>query len=233
MHMFNMILYLSFLATSAIAAAIASDQQESFIRCRAVPRNSGITVRAYTSLDDLIFECQAQNSWLRTSYGCYIPPTNNVGNLIGCQELDSAVPCRIPNKAGYKIIQDYNNSPYTERVDSRVQLWRDMHNKITPCLAQTLANNPKQVVLNENMWSALASWVQSIGCWKASQSEFLQKLGLDNNLTLVDVAEQELPKWTDFHGVLIPELASRRSDELLLFKKPSNQEAYPQCLVFD
>ncbi|KAJ2729112.1 hypothetical protein IW152_005736 [Coemansia sp. BCRC 34962] len=174
-----------------------------------------------------------------------------------CTDIDRAQPCVLPNLAGFELLErqeSFQDHPQTDplsgltfigfrhqcepgacpresisKMEATVLLWQDIRNT-TACLAQMLSGSvsPRaRLVLNDNMWSALASWAFSIGCDQAAQSPLIKRVR--NGEPLMAVVAAELPKWNSVDGKTVARLTARRGAELSLFRIPSLRRAYPRC----
>ncbi|KAJ2742575.1 hypothetical protein GGI20_004385 [Coemansia sp. BCRC 34301] len=113
------------------------------------------------------------------------------------------------------------------RTQASVLLWHDVRNA-TMCLARLFAApRPTSLVLSDNMWSALASWVFGVGCDLAAQSQLIRRIRRGESPAVV--VPSELPKWTVVRGKQVADLAARRDAELALFRTQSSRMAYPRC----
>ncbi|KAH6907660.1 lysozyme, partial [Coprinopsis sp. MPI-PUGE-AT-0042] len=90
------------------------------------------------------------------------------------------------------------------------------------CIARDIADS---VRLNDNQYGALVSWAFNVGCGNTGSSTLIRRLnaGEDPNT----VAEQELPRWNQAGGVVLPGLVTRRNREIALFKTSSSVVAHP------
>ncbi|KAJ2503291.1 hypothetical protein GGH96_000312 [Coemansia sp. RSA 1972] len=111
--------------------------------------------------------------------------------------------------------------PLTQ-VNAEVILVQDME-EATQCLNSVISN----AKLNANQWGALASWALTAGCSSVEKSTLVGRLntGEDPNT----VAEQELPTYNKDGGNAVLALKRRRDAEVLLFKTPSSEAAFPDC----
>ncbi|KAJ1830236.1 hypothetical protein IWW55_006613 [Coemansia sp. RSA 2706] len=197
--------------------------------------------------------------WHRTQDGCYVTSRFVAigGNATEptCASLDSPRPCAAVATPALQLIERYEGFVARPRPDitglptigyghrcasldcaevpvafplSRGQahelLRMDLRN-VTACLAQAVTN--ASLALNANQWGALASWAFNVGCEMAGGSQLVARLNRGEDPGAV--AAHELPRWRIFHGKRVPELVSRRADELYLFQTASDLVAYPQC----
>ncbi|ORX63575.1 family 24 glycoside hydrolase [Linderina pennispora] len=92
------------------------------------------------------------------------------------------------------------------------------------CLATYLKSS---IMLNDNQWGALTSWVFNVGCSNAKSSTLIRRLNAGENPGTV--AAQELPKWRLAGGRVFDGLVRRRNAEISLFNTPSSKLAFPNC----
>lgn len=81
------------------------------------------------------------------------------------------------------------------------------------------------VRLNANQYGALVSWAFNVGCGAARTSSLIQRLNANQNPNTV--AAEELPKWRNGGGVVLPGLVRRRAAEVRLHQTPTNVPALP------
>ncbi|KAJ2716943.1 hypothetical protein H4R19_000342 [Coemansia spiralis] len=197
--------------------------------------------------------------WHRTSDNCYVTDRYmDVSGFSGtepqCADIDRVRPCRTIGAAGAAIVKQYEGFiakprpdisglptigfghqctstscaetgltfPFT-RDEAHVLLLRDIDGA-TQCLARALSDS---VTLNANQWAAMASWTLGVGCDMAAGSQLVVRLNRGEPPD--SVAAHELPRWHILHGKRIPELVSRRTDELYLFTTTSPHQAHPLC----
>jgi lysozyme len=79
--------------------------------------------------------------------------------------------------------------------------------------------------LNGNQYGALVSWTFNLGCGAAKSSTLMKRLnGGESPGTVIS---EELPKWVNGNGKVLPGLVSRRKAEIELSKKATGDEALP------
>ena len=95
----------------------------------------------------------------------------------------------------------------------------------TGCLHSVLGSSV--VVLNDNQFGALTSFVFNLGCGTFKASTMLKRLsgGEDPDT----VAAAEIPRFDKAGGKVLAGLSSRRAAEVQLFQTPSGVTAHPLC----
>ncbi|KAJ3526349.1 hypothetical protein NMY22_g10199 [Coprinellus aureogranulatus] len=90
------------------------------------------------------------------------------------------------------------------------------------CIARYITDS---VRLSDNQYGALVSWTFNVGCANAESSTLIRRLNNGENPNTV--AEQELPRWNQAGGQVLPGLVQRRAAEVALFKTASSVIAHP------
>ncbi|KAF9034368.1 lysozyme [Panaeolus papilionaceus] len=85
----------------------------------------------------------------------------------------------------------------------------------------------KSVRLNANQYGALVSWAFNVGCGNVSSSSLIKRLNAGEAPNTV--AGQELPKWNQAGGQVLPGLVNRRAAEVKLFQTATSTGALPAC----
>lgn len=84
-----------------------------------------------------------------------------------------------------------------------------------------------RVVLNLNEYGALVSWAFNMGCGAARGSTLIKRL--NNGEKPQTVIAQELPKWVNGNGQVLPGLVRRRNAEVDLAQTATSAPALPAC----
>ncbi|KAJ1901696.1 hypothetical protein LPJ66_000609 [Kickxella alabastrina] len=184
----------------------------------------------------------------------YVPKDDRIPQ---CTLLDSKSSCELPNLESLEIIQKYEQEVVTPRNDvngktvlgfghrcaspgcgelslkfpigqrkAQAVLLLDM-SLATSCLKNAIN---ERIVLGDNQWGALASWVYDIGCPAAAKSKLITRLNAGEEPN--DVAAEELPLWNTGRVSAAPKYAERRAAEVKLFLAESIKVAHPRCTSF-
>ncbi|KAJ1642977.1 hypothetical protein LPJ64_005203 [Coemansia asiatica] len=226
-----------------LVTKLYSDQDVAQVQCQ-VPHGSLVdnTTQWLRTTD----HCYVSSRYL------YVPRTDDVPL---CSTIDAQMSCQLPNKAAIEIIKQYQpliNHPRADITGSAVVgyghrcgsqdckelpvrlpmgrktalalLLNDVRSA-TGCLNQAVLPS---VVLSDNQWGALASWVYDVGCDMASRSRLIRRINKGEDLDRV--ISNELPRWVVRDGVRESALEYRRADELALFltKSENEKQAHPQ-----
>ncbi|KAF9524121.1 glycoside hydrolase family 24 protein [Crepidotus variabilis] len=92
------------------------------------------------------------------------------------------------------------------------------------CINSDISNSVK---LNANQYGALVSWAFNVGCGNAASSTLIKRLNAGESPNTV--AAEELPKWNQAGGQVLPGLVKRRAAEVQLFQTTSTVVAHPSC----
>ena len=90
------------------------------------------------------------------------------------------------------------------------------------CVARLVADT---VRLNANQYGALVSWAFNIGCGAAGTSTLIRRLNAGEAPNTV--AAEELPRWNQANGQVLPGLVTRRAREVTLFRTASSSIVHP------
>ena len=90
----------------------------------------------------------------------------------------------------------------------------------------TMMTNSR-VVLNLNEFGALVSWAFNMGCGAAKGSTLIKRLNAGEKPQTV--LPQELPKWVNGNGQVLPGLVRRRNAEVELARTATSSPALPAC----
>ncbi|TFK24337.1 glycoside hydrolase family 24 protein [Coprinopsis marcescibilis] len=90
------------------------------------------------------------------------------------------------------------------------------------CIARLVADT---VRLNANQYGALVSWAFNVGCGNAGTSTLIRRLNAGEVPNTV--AAEELPRWNQANGQVLPGLVTRRAREVTLFRTASSSIVHP------
>ncbi|KAL2751862.1 glycoside hydrolase family 24 protein [Sodiomyces alcalophilus JCM 7366] len=164
---------------------------------------------------------------------CVGPEVNSASiNLI--KEFEGWYPDIYVDPAGYPTVgyghlcsdsscSDVSYSIPLSEADGE-NLLRDDITNFQNCITWQTASS---VVLNANQYGALVSWAFNVGCGASESSSLIARLnaGEDPNT----VAEEELPRWNQGGGQVLPGLVRRRAAEVELHQIPTDVAALPAC----
>ncbi|KAJ1323874.1 lysozyme [Microdochium nivale] len=109
------------------------------------------------------------------------------------------------------------------QANGKALLADDMAN-YEECITMMTTSN---VVLNLNEYGALVSWAFNMGCGAARGSTLIKRLNAGAEPQTV-IAE-ELPKWVNGNGQVLPGLVRRRNAEIDLAATATSVGALPAC----
>lgn len=158
-------------------------------------------------------------------------PTVGFGHLCDDPEC-SEVPYPIPlsEADGEQLLRDdvAVRTPIAERLFTR--LIRRCGDLILMHLLQVAQDcittqTAEGVTLNANQYAALVSWAFNIGCGASGSSTLIERLNAleDPNV----VVPEELPKFNQGGGEVLPGLERRRAEEVDLFLAPTAEPVLP------
>jgi len=92
------------------------------------------------------------------------------------------------------------------------------------CITDETASS---VVLNANQYGAFVDWAFNEGCGNVASSTLISRLNAGDSPDTV--ASEELPKWDESDGEVLPGLQTRRANEVKLANTATSAGALPAC----
>ncbi|KAK4198669.1 lysozyme-like domain-containing protein [Triangularia verruculosa] len=213
---------LSLFLTGVAAAAVAYPITGDVVNCRSGPGTSYSIVKQYTQGQDVTITCQTEGTsvngvtiWDKTADGnCYVSDYYVQTGVNGYVTGRCGGSCSAPksNQATVDLIAEF------EGFEPNV--WKSFEKCITAMITGA--------TLNLNQYGALVSWSFNMGCGAAQTSTLVARLNRGENVNTV--LAEELPRWVNGGGVVLPGLVRRRNAEVALARTAGSGLALPvQC----